>query len=263
MSDPLTRQQVAAQLRQVLSQTDAGIARVENAAQAIGKAYDVLDAMTPGSCDVELLDAVNQFDAVRRQINDLLAVFGAARDAVQVYLDLLEADRPGMPVTPATVPTSLARPRQPLSVQHRDGSYYPANAAWAVDLLPRRVREGEEREQTVGRVVLAGTFFFGQMTSGRDGTWTPEIQRRLPALGIRVRMRLENHVEMKVAQMMINTGNPTGEVVINHVPCGVRPQQAIGCHQMLERYLPSGYTLTVHGTTQQGLPFSWSYRGQA
>ena len=262
MSDPLTRQQVADHLRQVLSQTDTGITRVENAAQAIGKAYDVLDAMTQGSCDAELLDAVDQFDAVRRQINDLLPVFGAARDAVQVYLDLLEADQPGMTVTPAAAPTSLARPRQPLSVQHRDGSYYPADAAWAVDLLPRRVREGEEREQTVGQVVLAGTFS-GQMTSGRDGTWTPEIQRRLWALGIRVRMRLENHVEMKVAQMMINTGSQTGEVVINHVPCGVRPRQAIGCHQVLERYLPSGYTLTVHGTTQQGRPFSWTYKGQA
>lgn len=42
----------------------------------------------------------------------------------------------------------------------------------------------------------------------------------------------------------------------------VLPRQAIGCHQTLERYLPSGYTLTVHGTTQQGRPFSWTYRGQ-
>jgi hypothetical protein len=110
--------------------------------------------------------------------------------------------------------------------------------------------------------MLAGTSA-GQMTSGRDGTWTPEIQRRLRALGIRVRMRLENHVEMKVAQMMIHTGSRTGEVVINHVPCGSLPRQAIGCHQVLERYLPSGHTLTVHGTTQQGRPFSWTYRGQA
>lgn len=142
MSDPLPVQQVVAQLRQVLSQTDTGIARVEIAAQAIGKAYDVLDAMTPGSWDAELLDAVNQFDAVRRQINDLLAVLGAARDAVQVYLDLLDVDQPGMRATRPTTPTSLAQPRQPLSVQHRDGSYYPAAAAWAVDLLPRRVRGG-------------------------------------------------------------------------------------------------------------------------
>jgi hypothetical protein len=96
-------------------------------------------------------------------------------------------------VTSATVPT--VQPPQPLPIQHRDGSYYPAAAAWAVDLLPRRVREGEERERTVGQ--------------------------------------------------------------------GSLPRQAIGCHQVLERYLPSGYILTVHGTTQQGRPFSWTYRGQA
>lgn len=165
-----------------------------------------------------------------------------------------------MSVTSATVPT--VQPPQPLPIQHRDGSYYPAAAAWAVDLLPRRVREGEERERTVGQVMLAGTSV-GQMTSGRDGTWTSDIQRRLRELGIRVRIRLENHVEMKVAHMMIHGGSQTGEVVINHVPCGSLPRQAIGCHQVLERYLPSGYTLTVHGTTQQGRPFSWTYRGQA
>jgi Double-stranded DNA deaminase toxin A len=163
-------------------------------------------------------------------------------------------------VTSATVPT--VQPPQPLPIQRRDGSYYPAAAAWAVDLLPRRVREGEERERTVGQVMLAGTSV-GQMTSGRDGTWTSDVQRRLRELGSRVRIRLENHVEMKVAHMMIYAGSQTGEVVINHVPCGSLPQQAIGCHQVLERYLPSGYTLTVHGTTQQGQPFSWTYRGQA
>ena len=130
-----------------------------------------------------------------------------------------------MSVVSATVPA--VQPPQPLPVLHWDGSYYPAAAAWAVDVLPRRVREGEERERTVGQVLLAGTFV-GEMTSGRDGTWTPEIQRRLRTLGIRVRIRLENHVEMKVAHMMIHTGSQAGEVVINHVPCGSLPRQTTG-----------------------------------
>lgn len=82
----------------------------------------------------------------------------------------------------------------------------PSRSGVGQDVLPRRVREGEERERTLGQVMLAGTSV-GQMISGRDGTWTSDIQRRLRELGVRVRIRLENHVEMKVAQMMIHAGS--------------------------------------------------------
>ncbi|WP_083822068.1 DddA-like double-stranded DNA deaminase toxin [Saccharopolyspora spinosa] len=51
--------------------------------------------------------------------------------------------------------------------------------------------------------------------------------------------------------------------MINHVPCGSQPGKKRGCDQVLERFLPKGYTLTVHGTTQDGRPFSKTYRGQA
>ncbi|MGH3932872.1 MAG: hypothetical protein ACRDTF_23190, partial [Pseudonocardiaceae bacterium] len=162
MSDPSATQQISTQLHLVVSQTDTGITQIETAAQAISNAYDVLDAVSHGSQDAELLKTAHQFDAARQQINGLLAVFDAARDAVQMYLDALQAGQPAVPVTPAVTATVPAQPRQRSPVQHRDGSYYPVAAGWAVDLLPRRVREGEERERTVGQVMLAGSFA-GQM----------------------------------------------------------------------------------------------------
>lgn len=147
------------------------------------------------------------------------------------------------------------------TVRAPDGSRYPAAAAWCVDELPRRVRELQPREKTIGYVDGALIPF----TSGIDGTWSPSIVRRLTELGVR-RLKadyLRAHVEMKVATMMIQEGRRHSELTINHVPCGSQPRQRNGCHQILELYLPRGCTLTVHGTTQQGEPFSHTYRGRA
>ncbi|MFI0469694.1 DddA-like double-stranded DNA deaminase toxin [Saccharopolyspora sp. 5N102] len=41
------------------------------------------------------------------------------------------------------------------------------------------------------------------------------------------------------------------------------PQQQPGCDQVIEPFLPKGYTLTVYGTTHAGRPFSKTYKGQA
>jgi hypothetical protein len=101
------------------------------------------------------------------------------------------------------------------------------------------------------------------MVSDPDGTWTPDIRRRLAELRIRTTLRLESHVEMKVAQLMIQLGERDGQVVTNHASCGSQRPMRSGCHQVLARYLPQGYALTVYGTTQEGLPFSHTYKGQA
>ncbi|HEX5405448.1 MAG TPA: DddA-like double-stranded DNA deaminase toxin [Pseudonocardiaceae bacterium] len=114
----------------------------------------------------------------------------------------------------------------------------------------------------MGRVLVGGRDLH-TMASGRDGTWTPDIRRRPAELGIRTTLRLENHVEMKVAQLMIQLGERDGQVVINHAPCGSQRPMRSGCHQVLARYLPQGYTLTVYGTTRDGLPFSHTYEGRA
>ncbi|QIZ37198.1 hypothetical protein FDZ84_24445 [Saccharopolyspora sp. ASAGF58] len=80
----------------------------------------------------------------------------------------------------------------------------------------------------------------------------------------RIAERLSTHVESKVAAYMIQRGRQSSELVINHVPCGgSQPGQWSGCHQAVEQFLPKGHTLTVHGTTQQGKPFSHAYHGKA
>lgn len=75
---------------------------------------------------------------------------------------------------------------------------------------------------------------------------------------------LSSHVEMKVAASMLQRGKQHSELVINHAPCGSQPhQQYSGCDQELERFLPEGRSLTVHGTTQQGKWFSHTYHGKS
>lgn len=153
-----------------------------------------------------------------------------------------------------------SRPSVGKSVQARDGSYYPLAAAWCVDLLPARVREGQG-DKTVGYVNARLTPF----VSGRDGSWTPMVERRLERLRFAEDLAdfISSHVEMKVAIMMITCGMRVAELVINHMPCGSRPDQRTGCHQVLEHCLPRGYTLVVHGTTQRGEPFTATYQGRA
>jgi hypothetical protein len=102
--------------------------------------------------------------------------------------------------------------------------------------------------------------------SGMDGTWTTFIQQRLVELricGPAVTRIVRSHVEMKVATMMIQERRMGAELVINHAPCRSRPDQRTGCHSILAAYLPTGYELTVLGTTQQGEPFARTYRGRA
>ncbi|MFC5054315.1 DddA-like double-stranded DNA deaminase toxin [Saccharothrix xinjiangensis] len=172
---------------------------------------------------------------------------------------------PSPPVPRQLAPPPPSPPAATLTtVTGRDGSHYPVSAAWAVDLLPRRVRSGQPGEVTVGQVMINDREL-GALSSGNDGTWSPAIRRRMTALGIRTAIKLDRHVEMKVAQMMVQTGATHGEVVINHSPCGSPPLPMTdnGCHQILPRYLRRGTTLTVHGTTQDGEPFSETYEGEA
>lgn len=158
----------------------------------------------------------------------------------------------------------MTRSRPPVneSVKAEDGSRYPRVAAWCIDVLPRRVREGDRGEKTYGYVDGALNMF----VSGLDGTWTPLIERRLTELGVatsRVVKVVRSHVEMKVATMMIQQGRRAVQLVINHAPCGSQPGQQEGCDQVLGAYLPCGYALTVLGTTQRGEPFAKTYRGRA
>ncbi|SDL21613.1 SCP1.201-like deaminase [Lentzea albidocapillata subsp. violacea] len=171
-------------------------------------------------------------------------------ERLEGHLAQLSGDHSGS-VKPALLQGVLAR----------DGSRYPVDSGWCADLLPPRVIERTNRK-TVGYVSGAP----GKFVSGEDDTWTPEIVRRMHELGIgslRSRRFLSAHVEMKVATMMVMQGLRRCDVTINHVPCRSGLRQSTGCHDVLRPYLPKGYTLVVHGTTQQGQPYSQTYEGQA
>lgn len=149
------------------------------------------------------------------------------------------------------------------SVRAADGSEYPAAAAWAADVLPRRVRAGEPGEKTTG---YADGEIGQPFTSGNDAAWSPAIEQRLRSSGeaVDVARRLKSHVELKIAAMMRTRGRTHSEAVINHVPCGSqRGEDYRGCHDTLSAFLPEGATLTVHGTTQEGTPETHTYRGSA
>ena len=108
------------------------------------------------------------------------------------------------------------------SIEARDGSRYAEAASWCIDLLPDRVREGQGGK-TVGYVN-------GQLTpfvSGRDGSWTPIIERRFERCGF--------------AEDLADFVSP----------------------QVLGPYLRTGYPLTVYGTRQRGEPFSDVFQGRA
>lgn len=164
---------------------------------------------------------------------------------------------------PSSPSDASAAPAAPPPVRAADGSEYPAAAAWAADALPRRVRAREPNEKTTG---YADGEIGQPFTSGNDAVWSPVIEQRLRNSGehIDVARRLKSHVELKIAAMMLARGRTHSEAAINHVPCGSQlGANYRGCHDTLSSFLPEGATLTVHGTTQDGKPYSHTYRGDA
>ncbi|SFO81695.1 SCP1.201-like deaminase [Amycolatopsis arida] len=162
--------------------------------------------------------------------------------------------------TPQVASTQPPAPRSAPAVTAPDGSRYPEQGAWCADLLPPRVRVGQG-DRTIGYV--DGSYH--QFTSGLDDTYSPQIWRRLMEKGVQEAAAtfLSTHVELKVATDMIMRGKTDSELVINHQPCRARSPLRPGCDDVLEQYLPPGYTLTVHGTTDEGEPFTRTYRGKA
>jgi hypothetical protein len=66
---------------------------------------------------------------------------------------------------------------------------------------------------------------------------------------------IKTHVEAHAAAVMRTKGIKEATLYINRIPCSdMRPP---GCHLMLERMLPEGAKLTVHGPDG----FKWVYRG--
>lgn len=116
-------------------------------------------------------------------------------------------------------------------------------------------------QQTTGQARL-GEHYIGEITSGRDGL-SDSVEERARQVGIETRRSLGNHVEMKLADLMVQRGTRTGEVVVNNAPCGWEPGALPGCHQFLDRFLPAGSSMTVHGTDADGQHVSQTYYGKA
>lgn len=253
-------------LRQAVSQAQAARADVSAALDQWDQRGSVLEWWLTGTVDPEALDVLANHRTTADELRTTWQQVGAAVEGIERYIHDLEGAAPS-----GAAPggggehgdASPAPPKQLPPVTSSDGSQYPAEAAWVADMMPRRVREGQQGGKTYGFV---NGSLSDQFTSGADGTWSPYVEERMQRLGVKADTAkfFSRHVEMKVAAMMIQRGQQQSEVVINHVPCGSQPHhRSPGCHQALERFLPKGHTLTVHGTTQQGKPYSHTYRGKA
>lgn len=267
----------AAQVRAACRKAEQARKALEQAEDLTGEAHDTLARALEGARNLEadtavmLAHFIRVVDGCKGHLWPLLNEAVRTAEGFAARLESRGATPsatppPHHPARPSEPVPSTARGLQSGADGHaiaRDGSRYPAQAQWAVDDLPRRVRRGAEGEKTVGRVRVDEADR-GVMTSGRDGTWTPAVHARMARLGITTPLRLGNHVEMKVAHLLVDTMAVRAEVVINHQPCG-SPGFRLGtsaCHQVLPRYLPRGKTLTVHGTTADGEPFTHTYQGR-
>jgi hypothetical protein len=249
---------VIATLERARAKIEHGLQMVDNALEHWESGTATLREMLAGSGAPDAHQVLAQCVTARTKAIEARQAATRSHETAQAIITRL---RGGNPVAHAAAPQSTTPPQpKPDSVQASDGSRYPVAAAWGVDLLPRRVVRGYN-ERTVGYVDgIPGPF-----VSGRDQAWTPAIEQRMAELGLSQYLArlLRSHVELKVATMMLMARRPTCVLLINHAPCGSEAGDPPGCDQTVERYLPVGYTLTVHGTTMDGSPFSRTYEGQA
>lgn len=245
--------EVAGLLGEVRALASDALSRVREGEELwLDAAADLIQVLV-GSEMVEVGELARLDDEVRRRFTDLGELLADVSDR----LEAIQARLVGAgAVDPATEPVF------PPAVLARDGSHYPAASAWCADFMPPRVIIGTRNQKTVGYVAESAVPFH----SGLDDVWTPAVARRMVELrigSIQLVRVLRSHVEMKVATMMIAEGRKNCELTINHAPCPLGTPMQAGCDSVLERYLPKGYTLTVHGTTQEGGPYSKTYWGRA
>ena len=249
----------AEELRSVAGAVPSGLAaEVAEAAEQIRD--QLADIIGDGSVEVVGL-AQHQVEEANGLFRTLVALREALHSVSGYHSGVAPAGGSGVGGSGSRRSDPGSAPATPSPVTGPDGSQYPAAAGWAADIMPPRVRRGQPQQRTIG-------YTDGQLeqfTSGNDQTWSPYVQERLREHGtpLDVARRLKSHVELKVAARMVQRGQTHSDLVINHVPCGSEQGDAGGCHDTLRSFLPEGTTLTVHGTTQQGNPYSHTYRGTA
>lgn len=94
--------------------------------------------------------------------------------------------------------------------------------------------------------------------SGRDEMSTA-ADARMRQLGMTRPITKTSDVEIKLVMEMLANGIEHATVVINHEPCKGR----LSCDTLVPILLPEGATLTVYGTTRQGMAFRKRYTGGA
>ncbi|NYH79911.1 hypothetical protein FHR84_003260 [Actinopolyspora biskrensis] len=214
---------------------------------------DAVEAYACAERIAELVEQARQVDAtVRGKIETYLAQIGGSSGTSEPAAPTVISTGSDSTSSGTSEPTS--------EFVADDSSRYPIEAQWARPLLEPRVVVGSGRP-TIGQAKINGRHI-GEMRSGRDGL-SERVDERVRAVGIRTRRQLGNHVEMKLASLLIDSQARHGEIVINNAPCGTEPGAFAGCDQHLERFLPSGYSLTVYGTTAQGRKFAQTYHGKA
>ncbi|MFD9891382.1 DddA-like double-stranded DNA deaminase toxin [Amycolatopsis sp. NPDC059027] len=242
-------------LRSVVALLQGAHSRVGEARLHGGEARALLTDSLAGTVDAEGREAVLRLAEVETAADAVGAALNEAVAVLDRYHEQLGLGR--MPE-----PLRSQPPLSPLgegaSARHEDGSRYPVGAAWAVSMLPPRVRGRKQR--TVGYAKINGRVIPASFSS-RPDAWADTAGHRLRERGLPDYLRF--HVEIKLAALMIDTRATEAEVVINHAPCGSEPGTGGGCHETLEEFLPEGYKLTVHGSTANGEPFSHTYRGSA
>lgn len=254
-------EEVLAALRQAASQAQAGREAMSAGMDAWDQRRYTLEWWLTGTNNPDALEVLGQHEATTEVLRSAFQQVISAVETIEGYArDLQGAPSDSGGVSPGGT-SGGGSAGAPPAVTAPDGSRYPDAAAGVVDAMEPRVRTGRG-DKTVG--IMDGAV--GQpITSGSDESWSPEVRKNAVARGVspQTARYLASHVEMKAAELMIREGRQHSELVINNVPCDLVPGKGIGCEQALEKYLPAGSTLTVHGTTHNGNPFTRTYKGKA
>lgn len=256
-----TFQEFTDQLRSAISLSDSSHGFLGLAQSELAEARITWECVLDGTADDAAAQAVARAGEAHAVLDGLLQSVAAAQALLLDYLTSIGAERAVGAALTSTLSSSMpvvADRHSPDWATHEDGSRYPAAASWAVSMLPTRVRGRKQR--TVGRAKINGRLIPAPFSSQPD-SWADTAGERLRERGVPDYLRF--HVEMKLVALMIDTRATTAEVAINHAPCGSEPGTFGGCHDNLETVLPTGYTLTVYGSTADGQPFTRTYQGSA
>jgi hypothetical protein len=228
-----------AELRRVLSLLPMDALR--HTQQLLAESRDELATTAHGSQAPDLHHATAAMDHGRARTVDVHRLLVEAQQAIERYLAHIGAPAPASEPFAATAPVKRAARPDPEPAADR--------VQRMLDELPEPVpKPNPTGKKTHGRIV--GDPAAEVIVSGVDD-YSAEAWRLLLAAGLSPKFKpmSVNHVEMKVAVRMIQTGRRTVEIALNNEPCA----GFLSCRALLPVILPQGYTITVHGPNYHGV----------